>query len=82
MLSLKHIDFLRSKTITGTNSDIIVNPFRHCYIQGNRPAVDLGGDFDSGQYKGVCEANEYRAGIPFTTRIGSAGNPAAILCYK
>lgn len=34
MLSLKHIDFLRSKTITGTNSDIIVNPFRHCYIQG------------------------------------------------
>ncbi|GLB35298.1 putative cellulase (glycosyl hydrolase family 5) [Lyophyllum shimeji] len=48
----------------------------------NVPAAGVGGDFHSGQYKGVCETDEYMAGIAFTTRIGSNGAPAAILCWK
>ncbi|KAJ7594106.1 cellulase [Mycena floridula] len=52
------------------------------FDQGDNRPGDLGGEFDSGQYKGVCEADEYMAGIAFTTRIFSSGNPAAILCRK
>lgn len=47
----------------------------------NVPSPDHG-DFHSGNYKGVCEVDEYMAGIAFTTRIGSNGSPAAILCRK
>ncbi|MFH9553057.1 glycoside hydrolase family 5 protein [Streptomyces sp. NPDC017435] len=45
----------------------------------NRPA-DGGGDFAPGRYKGQCAADEYAAGIAFTTRIGSTPGPAALLC--
>ncbi|KAF8061472.1 cellulase [Lyophyllum atratum] len=48
----------------------------------NRPAGEIGGEFHSGQYKGVCATDEYIAGIAFTTRVGSNGAPAAILCRK
>lgn len=48
----------------------------------NRPAGEAGGDFHYGQYKGVCETDEYLAGIAFTTRVGSSGAPSAILCWK
>ncbi|KAG6909455.1 hypothetical protein DXG01_000440 [Tephrocybe rancida] len=48
----------------------------------NRPAGEVGGDFHNGEYKGVCETGEYVAGIAFTTRVGSNGAPAAILCWK
>ncbi|KAG6849591.1 hypothetical protein H0H93_007176 [Arthromyces matolae] len=48
----------------------------------NRPAENAGGDFHYGEYKGQCESDEYMAGIAFTTRIGSNGSPAAILCRK
>ncbi|KAG6869021.1 hypothetical protein C0993_005680 [Termitomyces sp. T159_Od127] len=50
--------------------------------EDNRPADDAGGDFHYGQKKGQCERDEYIAGIAFTTRIGSNGSPAAILCRK
>ncbi len=46
----------------------------------NRP--DSGGDFASGHYKGQCADDEYAAGIAFTTRVGSAGGPAALLCRR
>lgn len=46
----------------------------------NRP--DSGGDFASGHYKGQCADDEYAAGIAFTTRVGSAGRPAALLCRR
>ncbi|MFD5759930.1 hypothetical protein ACFWIZ_33330 [Streptomyces sp. NPDC127044] len=39
-----------------------------------------GGDFASGAYKGQCSADEYAAGIAFTTRVGSTAGPAALLC--
>lgn len=45
----------------------------------NRPA-DTGGDFAQGRYKGQCAADEYAAGIAFTTRFGSTPGPAALLC--
>ncbi|MER5198506.1 glycoside hydrolase family 5 protein [Streptomyces sp. NPDC002755] len=45
----------------------------------NRP-VDTGGDFAQGRYKGQCAADEYAAGIAFTTRFGSTPGPAALLC--
>ncbi|WP_405965225.1 glycoside hydrolase family 5 protein [Streptomyces sp. NBC_00723] len=45
----------------------------------NRPA-DTGGDFAQGHYKGQCAADEYAAGIAFTTRFGSTPGPAALLC--
>jgi hypothetical protein len=46
----------------------------------NRPADMAGGDFAYGAYKGQCSANEYAAGIAFTTRAGSTAGPAALLC--
>lgn len=48
----------------------------------NIPAGSPGGDFHSGQYKGVCNADEYIAGIAFTTRIFANPAPAAIYCRK
>jgi hypothetical protein len=45
-----------------------------------RPADMAGGDFASGAYKGQCSADEYAAGIAFTTRVGSSAGPAALLC--
>jgi endoglucanase len=53
------------------------------FDQGDaRPSSPKGGDFNSGQFKGQCEDGEYVAGVAFTTRIGSSGNPAAILCLE
>lgn len=46
----------------------------------NRPAGGAGGDFAYGDYKGQCAADEYAAGIAFTTRLGSSQGPAALLC--
>ncbi|MEV0182110.1 cellulase family glycosylhydrolase [Streptomyces sp. NPDC050625] len=46
----------------------------------NRPAGAAGGDFAYGNYKGQCAADEYIAGIAFTTRLGSSPGPAALLC--
>ncbi|MYX95612.1 cellulase family glycosylhydrolase, partial [Streptomyces sp. SID486] len=46
----------------------------------NRPADAAGGDFAYGSYKGQCAADEYAAGIAFTTRVGSRPGPAALLC--
>ncbi|MFI1766565.1 glycoside hydrolase family 5 protein [Streptomyces sp. NPDC020800] len=46
----------------------------------NRPGDAAGGDFAHGDYKGQCAANEYAAGIAFTTRVGSRPGPAALLC--
>ncbi|MFJ5549468.1 glycoside hydrolase family 5 protein [Streptomyces sp. NPDC093225] len=48
----------------------------------NRPAGDLGGDWAYGSYKGQCGADEYAAGIAFTTRVGSRGTPDALLCRR
>ncbi|MFC9269772.1 glycoside hydrolase family 5 protein [Streptomyces zhihengii] len=48
----------------------------------NRPANARGGEFAHGRYKGQCADDEYAAGIAYTTRIGSSGNPAALLCRK
>lgn len=46
----------------------------------NRPADASGGDFAYGDYKGQCADDEYAAGIAFTTRLGTAPGPAALLC--
>ncbi|WP_241662428.1 MULTISPECIES: cellulase family glycosylhydrolase [unclassified Streptomyces] len=46
----------------------------------NRPSDGAGGDFAEGHYKGQCAADEYAAGIAFTTRLGSSPGPAALLC--
>ncbi|UXY31621.1 cellulase family glycosylhydrolase [Streptomyces sp. HUAS TT20] len=46
----------------------------------NRPSDAAGGDFAHGNYKGQCAADEYTAGIAFTTRFGSSQGPAALLC--
>ncbi|MFF7474113.1 cellulase family glycosylhydrolase [Streptomyces sp. NPDC008092] len=46
----------------------------------NRPADGAGDDFAYGAYKGQCAAGEYIAGVAFTTRVGSAQGPAAVLC--
>ncbi|MEU9276927.1 cellulase family glycosylhydrolase [Streptomyces sp. NPDC048341] len=46
----------------------------------NRPADGAGDDFAYGAYKGQCAAGEYIAGIAFTTRVGSAQGPDAVLC--
>ncbi|MEU6578556.1 cellulase family glycosylhydrolase [Streptomyces sp. NPDC046805] len=49
----------------------------------NRPSDGTGGtggDFAQGHYKGQCAADEYAAGIAFTTRLGSTPGPAALLC--
>ncbi|GHD87156.1 glycoside hydrolase family 5 protein [Streptomyces naganishii] len=48
----------------------------------NRPAGADGGDFAYGDYKGQCADDEYAAGIAFTTRVGSARGPAALLCRR
>lgn len=46
----------------------------------SRPSTTPGGDFANGNYKGQCEANEYVAGIAYTSRIGSRGTPDALYC--
>ncbi|MER6083273.1 cellulase family glycosylhydrolase [Streptomyces sp. NPDC001833] len=46
----------------------------------NRPADGAGDDFAYGAYKGQCAAGEFVAGVAFTTRVGSAQGPAAVLC--
>lgn len=46
----------------------------------NRPSGDPGGEFAQGRYKGQCAADEYAAGIAFTTRLGSTPGPTALLC--
>ncbi|MFD8717545.1 glycoside hydrolase family 5 protein [Streptomyces sp. NPDC059629] len=46
----------------------------------NRPADGAGDDYASGAYKGQCNADEYLAGVAFTTRVGSTPGPAAVLC--
>ncbi|MEU0337382.1 cellulase family glycosylhydrolase [Streptomyces sp. NPDC006193] len=46
----------------------------------DRPADAAGGDFAYGSRKGQCGADEYAAGIAFTTRVGSRPGPAALLC--
>ncbi|GAA2525620.1 glycoside hydrolase family 5 protein [Winogradskya humida] len=46
----------------------------------NRPAGSPGGDFAAGNYKGQCTNDEYAAGIAFTRRAFSSGNPAALYC--
>ncbi|WP_406438221.1 cellulase family glycosylhydrolase [Streptomyces sp. NBC_01613] len=46
----------------------------------NRPSDGAGGDFAQGHYKGQCAADEYAAGIAFTTRLGSTPGPAALWC--
>ncbi|MFJ8032520.1 glycoside hydrolase family 5 protein [Streptomyces sp. NPDC096032] len=48
----------------------------------NRPADAAGGDFAQGDYKGQCAADEYTAGIAFTTRFGSRPGPDALLCRR
>ncbi|MGY4961802.1 glycoside hydrolase family 5 protein [Streptomyces sp. 900105245] len=48
----------------------------------NRPADAAGGDFAQGDYKGQCAADEYAAGIAFTTRFGSRPGPDALLCRR
>ncbi|MFI5977505.1 glycoside hydrolase family 5 protein [Streptomyces sp. NPDC051452] len=48
----------------------------------NRPAGSEGGDFASGAYKGQCAADEYAAGIAFTTRLAARPGPAALLCRR
>lgn len=48
----------------------------------NRPSGASGGDFAYGDYKGQCADDEFAAGIAFTTRIGSAAGPAALLCRR
>ncbi|GAA5021289.1 hypothetical protein GCM10025734_76410 [Kitasatospora paranensis] len=45
-----------------------------------RPAGGPGGEFAYGAYKGQCAADEYAAGVAFTTRVGSSGTPDALLC--
>jgi hypothetical protein len=52
------------------------------FDQGDNRADTLGGDFASGQYKGSCGANEYIAGVAFTTRLFANGAPSAILCVS
>ncbi|MFG2941247.1 glycoside hydrolase family 5 protein [Streptomyces sp. NPDC048282] len=46
----------------------------------NRPADGAGDDYAYGAYKGQCAADEYIAGIAFTTRVGSTPGPAAVRC--
>ncbi|MFI6253935.1 glycoside hydrolase family 5 protein [Streptomyces sp. NPDC051016] len=46
----------------------------------NRPADGAGDDYAYGAYKGQCAADEYLAGIAFTTRVGSTPGPAAVRC--
>ncbi|SEC23435.1 Aryl-phospho-beta-D-glucosidase BglC, GH1 family [Streptomyces sp. 2231.1] len=48
----------------------------------NRPADAAGGDFAQGDFKGQCAADEYAAGIAFTTRFGSRPGPDALLCRR
>ncbi|WP_314176818.1 glycoside hydrolase family 5 protein [Streptomyces winkii] len=48
----------------------------------SRPPGAKGGDFAYGHSKGQCADDEYIAGIAYTSRAGSSGAPAAILCRK
>ncbi|KAF9523258.1 glycoside hydrolase superfamily [Crepidotus variabilis] len=52
------------------------------FDQGDNQRELVGGDYASGDWKGSCARDEYVAGVAFTTRIASSGNPAAILCRK
>jgi endoglucanase len=49
----------------------------------NRPADARGGDFAAGRYKGQCAADEYAAGVAYSSRFFSpAKEPDALLCRK
>ncbi|KAJ7176787.1 cellulase [Mycena filopes] len=52
------------------------------FDQGDNRADTLGGDFASGQLKGSCAANEYIAGVAFSTSLFRNGAPSAILCVS
>ncbi|GAA3221618.1 glycoside hydrolase family 5 protein [Actinocorallia longicatena] len=45
-----------------------------------RPGTGEGGDYASGYYKAQCDANEYAAGIAFTTAWSRPGTPDALYC--
>ncbi|WP_433225678.1 glycoside hydrolase family 5 protein [Microtetraspora malaysiensis] len=48
----------------------------------SRPASGEGGDYAHGYYKAQCAADEYAAGIAFSTGIGRYGTPDALYCRK
>ncbi|MFE9376885.1 glycoside hydrolase family 5 protein [Streptomyces sp. NPDC006855] len=48
----------------------------------SRPASGEGGDYAKGHYKAQCRADEYAAGIAFSTAIGRAGTPDALYCRR
>ncbi|MFF4942214.1 glycoside hydrolase family 5 protein [Streptomyces rubiginosohelvolus] len=48
----------------------------------SRPASGEGGDYAKGYHKAQCRADEYAAGIAFSTAIGRAGTPDALYCRR
>ncbi|MEU6844396.1 cellulase family glycosylhydrolase [Streptomyces sp. NPDC046716] len=48
----------------------------------SRPASGEGGDYAGGFYKAQCDADEYAAGIAFSTALGRGGTPDALYCRK
>ncbi|MFD7856510.1 glycoside hydrolase family 5 protein [Streptomyces microflavus] len=46
----------------------------------SRPASGEGGDYAKGFHKAQCRADEYAAGIAFSTAVGRAGTPDALYC--
>ncbi|WP_428949883.1 glycoside hydrolase family 5 protein [Streptomyces sp. cg35] len=48
----------------------------------SRPASGEGGDYATGFYKAQCNADEYAAGIAFSTAIGRGGTADALYCRK
>lgn len=48
----------------------------------SRPASGEGGDYAKGYHKAQCRADEYAAGIAFSTAIGRGGTPDALYCRR
>ncbi|WP_067139524.1 hypothetical protein [Microtetraspora malaysiensis] len=48
----------------------------------SRPASGEGGDYANGYYKAQCAADEYAAGIAFSTSVGRYGTPDALYCRR
>ncbi|SCG04019.1 hypothetical protein GA0115255_118697 [Streptomyces sp. Ncost-T6T-2b] len=48
----------------------------------SRPASGEGGDYAMGYHKAQCRADEYAAGIAFSTAIGRGGTPDALYCRR
>ncbi|MET8880073.1 glycoside hydrolase family 5 protein [Streptomyces rubiginosohelvolus] len=48
----------------------------------SRPASGEGGDYAKGYHKAQCRADEYAAGIAFSTAIGRSGTPDALYCRR